>query len=173
MVTLNDFDEAESYCDLEQAISQFEIGTDVLKIFKKRAPEKMHLSVKRWSRQIVWNKVERSQKKTYEGISIIRILVSNILSTIKLFTVVCQLVDLRDVKDIRSGKNSTNYDLSSKLPTDELDENRCCVVCYTCGFNINTLSICGRSFFIFTSIRHFKKLIKTFQRNPKRNATIG
>lgn len=59
-----------------------------------------------------------------------------------------QKVDLRDVKDIRSGKNSSNFELSSKLlvsKIEELDEDRCFVVCYTRGFNIKTLSICGKS----------------------------
>lgn len=69
MVTFNGFSDADSFYDLEKTISQFEIGTDVLKIFNKQVPEKRHLFVKRWSRQIVWNKLGMIQKKTYEGIS--------------------------------------------------------------------------------------------------------
>ena len=41
MVTLNDCNGgADFFYDLEKSISLFEIGTDVFKIFKNKAPEK-------------------------------------------------------------------------------------------------------------------------------------
>jgi hypothetical protein len=54
-----------SFQDLENIVTQLEIGTVFTKFFKKKQPDKRNLSVKKESRQIVWYKKIRT---VYEGI---------------------------------------------------------------------------------------------------------
>ncbi|XP_032784471.2 1-phosphatidylinositol 4,5-bisphosphate phosphodiesterase gamma-1 isoform X1 [Daphnia magna] len=111
-----------TFQELENFICQLEIGTVVTKFFKKKQPDKRNLSIKRESRQVVWYK-EMSKRNNYEGI-----------------------VDLREIKEIRTGKNSRDFERWSSLSDyARFEDDRCFVVLYGQEFRLKTLSVCAIS----------------------------
>ncbi|XP_023319124.1 1-phosphatidylinositol 4,5-bisphosphate phosphodiesterase gamma-1 isoform X2 [Trichogramma pretiosum] len=105
--------------EVEQTVGQLERGTVVTKFFSKRKPEKKTLMIRRETRQIVWTRTGTTSP--YEG-----------------------RVDMREIKEIRLGKNSKDFE---KWPDEskKLDNVRCFVVYYGNEFRLKTLSIAALS----------------------------
>lgn len=105
--------------EMEQIISQLERGTLVTKFCWRRKAERKTLAIRRETRQIVWSKTATGPKSTYDG-----------------------AVDLREVKEIRLGKNSKDFD---KWPDDakKFDTMKCFVIFYGSEFKLRVLSIAG------------------------------
>lgn len=113
---MNETDGTGLLPEMENIICQLERGTVVTKFFQKKHPDRRILSVKRETRQVVWYK-PMSKRNVYEG-----------------------AVDLREVKEVRPGRNSRDFE---RWPEDarKFDENRCYVVFYGQDFCLKTLSI--------------------------------
>lgn len=145
-----------SFQELEIIIGHLEIGTVVTKFFKNKQPDKRNLLFKRESRQIVWYK-EMSKRNVYEGIS------KRIFQFFLIYAATLHLsrqtykttkptkpsflltVDLRQVKEIRTGKSSRDFERWNNLPEyAKFEDNRCLAVFYGHEFRLKTLSICGR-----------------------------
>lgn len=104
--------------EMEQIISQLERGTLVTKFSSRKKPEVKKLQIRRETRQVVWTKTNTtSPKPTYDG-----------------------AVDLREIKEIRLGKNSKDFE---KFPDDirKFETMRCFVVFYGSEFKLRSLSI--------------------------------
>ncbi|XP_068087156.1 1-phosphatidylinositol 4,5-bisphosphate phosphodiesterase gamma-1-like [Anabrus simplex] len=100
--------------EMEQIISQLERGTVVTKFYPRKRPERKTLMIGRETRQIMWSR--SSTGRNFEG-----------------------AVDLREVKEVRMGKNSKDFERS---PEDAKGmENLCFVVFYGMEFRLKTLSI--------------------------------
>ena len=112
--------------ELEQVISQLERGTLVTKYSFRRRPEQKMLAIRRETRQIVWSRPTTSGKPTYDG-----------------------AVNLREVKEVRLGKNSKDFD---KWPDDakKADNLKCFVVYYGIEFKLRVLSFTGEYRCAFT-----------------------
>ncbi|CAG7730788.1 unnamed protein product [Allacma fusca] len=104
--------------EMELLISQLERGTVVTKFNYRKRPEKKTLMIRRETRQIVW-------QKTSKGL-------------------VDGAVDFREVRDIRVGKSSKDFE---KWPEDgkKHDNSKCFVVFYGSEFRLSTLSIAALS----------------------------
>lgn len=105
----------------ELIISQLERGTLITKFFPRRRPEKKVLKILRETRQLVWCRPTVTDPRSmYEG-----------------------ELELREVKEIRPGKNSKDFD---RWPDDakQFDQMRCLVLFYGSEFKLRTLSIAGK-----------------------------
>lgn len=150
-----------SFQELEIIIGHLEIGTVVTKFFKNKQPDKRNLLFKRESRQIVWYK-EMSKRNVYEGISkrifqfflIYAATLHLSRQTYKTKHSLLLTVDLREVKEIRTGKSSRDFERWNNLPEyAKFEDNRCLAVFYGREFRLKTLSICGT--YTFKSIKLF------------------
>lgn len=103
--------------EVEQIISQLERGTAVTKFFPRKRPEKKSLWVRRETGQIVWART--TQNRPVDG-----------------------AVDIREIKDVRIGRNSKEFE---KWPEDarRAENQWCFVVYYGSEFRLKTLSIAG------------------------------
>uniref|UniRef100_A0A1Y1KG69 1-phosphatidylinositol 4,5-bisphosphate phosphodiesterase gamma n=1 Tax=Photinus pyralis TaxID=7054 RepID=A0A1Y1KG69_PHOPY len=103
--------------EMEQIISQLERGTLVTKFSWRRKAERKTLAIRRETRQVVWSKTVSGVKPSFDG-----------------------FVDLREIKEIRIGKNSKDFD---KWPEDskKIDNAKCFVVFYGSEFKLRVLSI--------------------------------
>lgn len=103
--------------EMEQTINQLERGTVVHKFFTRKRPERKMLMIRRETRQIVW--CRSTATKTFEG-----------------------AVDMREVKEIRQGKNSKDFE---RWPEDakKTDASKCFIVFYGQEFRLKALSIAG------------------------------
>lgn len=105
--------------EMEQIISQLERGTLVTKFsWRKKAESKM-LRIRRETRQIIWTRNKVGPKPAFDG-----------------------AVDLREIKEIRVGKNSKDFE---KWPEDskKIDHMKCFVIFYGSEFKLRVLSIAG------------------------------
>ncbi|KAJ8684283.1 hypothetical protein QAD02_020075, partial [Eretmocerus hayati] len=105
--------------EMEQIISQLERGTVVTFFLPKKKPEKKTLMIRRETRQIVWARSPTS--RPFEG-----------------------SVDLREVKEIRFGKNSKDFEKWSE-DAKRIDAMRCFIVNYGSEFRLKTLSVSALS----------------------------
>ncbi|XP_043670796.1 1-phosphatidylinositol 4,5-bisphosphate phosphodiesterase gamma-1 [Vespula pensylvanica] len=105
--------------EMEQIISQLERGTVVTKFFSRKRPEKKTLMIRRETRQIVWSR--SSTFRPFDG-----------------------SVEIREVKEVRIGKHSKDFE---KWPEDakRIESLRCFVVFYGSEFRLKTLSISALS----------------------------
>lgn len=105
--------------EMEQIISQLERGTLVTKFWRKKC-ERKTLAIRRETGQIIWTtRPTTPTKLTFDG-----------------------AVNLSEVKEVRQGKNSKDFE---KWPEDakKFDSTRCFVVFYGNEFNLRVLSIAG------------------------------
>ncbi|XP_075229352.1 small wing phospholipase C gamma 1 isoform X2 [Lycorma delicatula] len=105
--------------EMEQIISQLERGTVVSRFYPRKRPEKKTLMIKRETRQIVWART--ATPKNFEG-----------------------AVEMREVKEIRIGKNSKDFD---RWPEEakKLENFRCFIIFYGLEFKLKSLSIAALS----------------------------
>lgn len=117
--------------EMEQIISQLERGTLVTKFSWRKKSERKTLAIRRETRQIVWSKTITGTKPAYDG-----------------------AVDLREVKEIRIGKNSKDFE---KWPEDtkKIENLKCFVVFYGSEFKLRVLSIAGENFMSNTIVLLF------------------
>lgn len=107
--------------EMEQIISQLERGTLVSKYSWQKKVENKSLSIRRETRQIVWTRTTSGPKPTYEG-----------------------AVDIREIKEIRAGKNSKDFEKWSE-ESKKVDSKRCFVIFYGSEFKLRVLSIAALS----------------------------
>lgn len=101
--------------EMEQIISRLERGTVVSKFFPRKRPEKKTLMIRRETRQIVWSR--SASFRPFEG-----------------------AVEIREVKEIRVGKSSKDFE---RWPEDskKVEAMRCFVVYYGSEFRLKTISV--------------------------------
>lgn len=104
--------------ELEQIISQLERGTVVTKFYPRKRPERKTLFIRRETRQIIWARTANA--KASEG-----------------------FVEMREIKEIRQGKNSKDFD---RWPDEakKHESARCFVINYGQEFRLKVLSIAGK-----------------------------
>lgn len=104
-----------SFAEMEQIIRALEVGTVMIKFFPRRKPERRSFSIKLETRQIIWQRTVG--KYACEG-----------------------AVDLREVKEVRPGKVSKDFE---RWPEDtkKIDPATCFVVFHGCEFRLKTLSV--------------------------------
>lgn len=138
--------------EMEQTISQLERGTLVTKFFPRKRPESKTLWLRRETRQILWTRPSSAAQRTsFEG-----------------------AIELREIKEIRLGKNSKDFE---KWPDDakRMENGKCFVIFYGTEFKLRVLSIAGiispPPLFI-QSLRNVDVvfLLKLY---PKRNVNYG
>ncbi|XP_069674413.1 1-phosphatidylinositol 4,5-bisphosphate phosphodiesterase gamma-1 isoform X2 [Periplaneta americana] len=105
--------------EMEQIISQLERGTVVTKFYPRKRPERRTLMIRRETRQIVWARTAAT--RTFES-----------------------AVDLREVKEIRVGKNSKDFERWQE-EAKRMENMKCFVVFYGLEFRLKTLSIAALS----------------------------
>lgn len=105
--------------EMEQIISQLERGTVVTKFYPRKRPERKTLMIRRETRQIVWSRAGTG--RAFEG-----------------------AVDLWEVKEVRPGKNSKEFE---RWPDDakKMENLKCFVVFYGSEFRLKTLSVAALS----------------------------
>lgn len=114
--------------EMEQTISQLERGTLVTKFSWRKRAEKKTLAIRRETRQIVWTRPSTSgAKPIYDG-----------------------AVSMREVKEVRLGKNSKDFE---KWPDDakKHDYSKCFIIIYGQEFKTRVLSFAGK-FVVFTEL---------------------
>lgn len=104
--------------EMEQIIIQLERGTLITRFFPRKKPERKMLMIRRETRQIVW--CRSSSAKEFEG-----------------------AVDMREVKEIRQGKNSKDFE---RWPDEnkKTEAGKCFVVFYGQEFRVKSLSVAGK-----------------------------
>lgn len=125
----------------ELVISQLERGTVVTKFFFRKRAERRTLAVRRETRQVIWQRANNNGGggAGSGGGSGGGSVGSNSLRTL------CEgMVDIREIKLIRQGKNSKDFD---KWPDDakRQDQAKCFVIFYGQEFRLRTLSIAALS----------------------------
>lgn len=103
--------------EMEQTIIQLERGTLITRFFPRKKPERKMLMIRRETRQIIW--CRSSSTKDFEG-----------------------AVDMREIKEIRHGKNSKDFE---KWPEEskKTDAGKCFVLYYGQEFRLKSLSVAG------------------------------
>ncbi|GFY41259.1 phosphoinositide phospholipase C [Trichonephila inaurata madagascariensis] len=109
-----------SIAENELIFRKLEQGSDVLKIFLKRKPERCSVCVKLETRQVVF-------LRHVAGRSVLE-----------------SAVDLREVKEVRLGKNSKAFD---RWPdeTRKYQNNECFVIIYGNMFTLKSVSCVGQN----------------------------
>lgn len=107
--------------EMEQTICMLERGTIITKLFSKHRPEKKKLILVRETRQLLWSSVNSNTRTDFEG-----------------------SLDLREVKEIRVGKNSKEFRNFAE-ETKKFETGKCFVVLYGSSFKLKTFSIIALS----------------------------
>lgn len=111
----------------EQICNFLERGTLITKFYLKKRPEKRCLSLRRETRQILVNPIsatgssnsQSSARNNYEF-----------------------ALDLREVREIRFGKNSKDFD---REEGKKIEQQKCFVICYGSEFKLKTFSVVAHS----------------------------
>ncbi|KAK6627331.1 hypothetical protein RUM44_009808 [Polyplax serrata] len=105
--------------EMEQTIIQLERGTLITRFFTRKKPERKTLMIRRETRQIVW--CRSSSAKEFEG-----------------------AVDMREIKEIRQGKNSKDFE---RWPEEnkKTETGKCFIVYYGQEFRLKSLSVAALS----------------------------
>ncbi|KAL3276024.1 hypothetical protein HHI36_020754 [Cryptolaemus montrouzieri] len=106
--------------EMEQIISQLERGTLVTKFSWRKKAERKTLLIRRETRQLVWSRITNSTKPT-DG-----------------------ALDLREVKEIRLGKCSKDFEKWSD-EVKKIENLKCFVIFYGSEFKLRVLSIVALS----------------------------
>lgn len=105
--------------EMEQVISQLERGTLVTKYSWKKKAERKTLAIRRETGQITWIRPTATPKNTFDG-----------------------AVNIREIKEIRPGKNSKDFEKCLE-DTKRIESQKCFVVFYGSEFKLRSLSISG------------------------------
>jgi phosphatidylinositol phospholipase C, gamma-1 len=110
-----------SLSEIEQTIILLERGTVITKFYPRKKPEKKTLMLRRETRQITWASGSSNSRNSYEA-----------------------SIELREIKEIRSGKASKDFE---KWPEDtkRIDRKNCFVVFYGSEFKLRSLSVVALS----------------------------
>lgn len=104
-----------------------ERGTLITKFYLKKRPEKRCLSLRRETRQILVNPISSTGS-------------SNSTSLRNNYEFA---LDLREVREIRFGKNSKDFDKWEE--SKKIDFQKCFVICYGSDFKLKTFSVVAHS----------------------------
>lgn len=103
----------------DQLISYIEQGTNVLKFFPRKRPERRMLSVRRETLQVLWARFNMPQRQAFEG-----------------------ALDIRCIKEVRLGKCAKDFerwiDESKRLET-----SKCFTIFYGSEFKLRSASFAG------------------------------
>lgn len=108
--------------EMEHIIAQLERGTLITKFHPRKRPERKTLAIRRETYQLTWSRSTQPHRNSYDG-----------------------CLELREVKEVRVGKNSKDFE---KWPEDmkKIDHMKCFVVFYGSEFKLRTLSVVGAYF---------------------------
>lgn len=112
----------------EQICIFLERGTLITKYYLKKRPEKKCLSLRRETRQILVNPLTVAGSSSSAGAS------RNNFEF---------ALDLREVKEIRFGKNSKDFEKWDE--SKKIDQQKCFVILYGCDFKLKTFSVVAHS----------------------------
>lgn len=106
--------------EMETIISKLERGSAVIRFSYRKRPEKKTLLLRRETNQILWSRSTTSPRTSFDG-----------------------AVDIREIKEIRLGKSSKDFD---KWLDDskKIESSKCFIVFYGSEFKLRTLSIAGK-----------------------------
>ncbi|XP_055373041.1 1-phosphatidylinositol 4,5-bisphosphate phosphodiesterase gamma-1 [Condylostylus longicornis] len=108
---------APSLGEMEQTINLLERGTIITKLYPKHRPEQKKLILVRETRQLLWSSASANTRTDFEG-----------------------ALELRDVKEVRVGKNSKEFRCFVD-DTKKFDVGKCFVVLYGQSFKLKTFSV--------------------------------
>lgn len=115
----------------EQICIFLERGTLITKYYQKKRPEKKYLSLRRETRQILVNPISAAASTASSA--------NNASRNNYEFA-----VELREVKEIRFGKNSKDFE-KWKDDSTKVDHQKCFVILYGSEFKLKTFSVVAHS----------------------------
>lgn len=118
----------------EQICNYLERGTLITKYYIKKRPEKKYLSLRRETRQILVNPISAASTTSVSSASSS----SNTSRNSYEFA-----LELREVKEIRLGKNSKDFDKWDD--SKKVDNQKCFVILYGNEFKLKTFSVVAHS----------------------------
>lgn len=127
--------------EMEQIISQLERGTIITRFYPRKKPERKTLMVRRETRQLLW---ARTATRTFEGSSMSLRCDTVDAYFLLIFFTPFFTVEMREVKEIRLGKYSKDFDKWSD-ESKKIDNMRCFVIFYGSEFKLKVFSVAGRA----------------------------
>ena len=115
----------------EQICIFLERGTLITKYYQKKRPEKKYLSLRRETRQILVNPISAAASTASSA--------NNVSRNNYEFA-----LELREVKEIRFGKNSKDFD-KWKDDSTKVDSQKCFVIIYGSEFKLKSFSVVAHS----------------------------
>lgn len=112
---------------MEAIISKLERGSAVVRFSYRKRPEKKTLLLRRETNQILWSRSTSSPRTSFDG-----------------------AVDIREIKEIRLGKSSKDFDKWFE-DSKKIESSKCFIIFYGNEFKLRTLSIAGNFFFLIMS----------------------
>lgn len=118
--------------EADQLISHIERGSNVLKFYPRKRPERKTLSVRRETHQVIWYRNGSLSRQAFEG-----------------------SLEIRDIKEIRMGKSSKDFD---RWPEDakRLEQSKCFTVYYGTEFKLRSASFAGKNYILKLILSCFK-----------------
>ncbi|XP_037042281.1 1-phosphatidylinositol 4,5-bisphosphate phosphodiesterase gamma-1 [Bradysia coprophila] len=107
--------------EMEQTVCMLERGTIITKYYPRRRPEQKTLMLRRETRQLIWASANANPRTNYDG-----------------------AVELREIKEVRLGKNSKEFEKWSD-DSKAIDPLKCFIVFYGSEFKLRSLSVVALS----------------------------
>lgn len=132
--------------EIDQIMNILERGTIVTRFYLKKRPEKRTLRLRKETRQLLWSRTTGANNKNIDGnCNYIYFFINTIIMYVLQFykiKITFVLVDLRDVKEVRHGRNSKEFD---RWPDEvkKFEATKCFVIFHGNEFKLKTLSIVG------------------------------
>ncbi|XP_041986907.1 1-phosphatidylinositol 4,5-bisphosphate phosphodiesterase gamma-1 isoform X2 [Aricia agestis] len=108
--------------EADQLISYIERGSNVLKFYPRKRPERRFLSVRRETHQVIWYRNgTANQRQAFEG-----------------------ALDIRDIKEVRLGKSSKEFE---RWPdeTKRLENSKCFTIYFGVEFKLRSVSFAAQT----------------------------
>jgi phosphatidylinositol phospholipase C gamma-1 len=122
----------------EQICNYLERGTLITKYYQKKRPEKKYLSLRRETRQILVSQLSAASSASSSSSSS-----SNATSTTTARNNYDFALELREVKEMRFGKHSKDFDKWEE--SKKVDQQKCFVILYGNEFKLKTFSVVAHS----------------------------
>ncbi|KAJ6646988.1 1-phosphatidylinositol 4,5-bisphosphate phosphodiesterase gamma-1 [Pseudolycoriella hygida] len=107
--------------EMEQTVCMLERGTIITKYYPRRRPEQKTLMLRRETRQLIWASANANPRTNYDG-----------------------AVELREIKEVRLGKNSKEFEKWGD-ESKAVDPLKCFIVFYGNEFKLRSLSVVALS----------------------------
>lgn len=113
--------------EADQLISFIERGTNVLKFYPRKRPERRFMLVRRETHQVIWMRAATLQRqtRTYDG-----------------------SLNIRDIKEVRIGKSSKDFERWPE-ETKRLENIKCLTIFYGTEFKLRSASFASKSIIAF------------------------